>query len=185
MRVGVGAREMHSMSGQLNCRSAIFTTHSHLVLWFALLLAICSPSQAVFLPNFTNCMTASIQTSVPIPLQWVPEAVWVVYGPGPSYNLNITVYGNVTGQRDNNALPPMDSPLWNEANFTNGKIRDHDPTLDNVNHYSATLFNNLNVLSYTPFISGPVKFCEATNRQCPICPVFNAYVDPRDLLAQT
>ena len=176
MRVGIGARKQRPLYSQTNSYSTIFNKQSQLILWSVLLLALCSPSQAVFLPNFTNCMAASIQTSVPLPLQWIPEAVWVVYGAGPSYNLNVTVYGNVTGQRDNNALPAINSSLWNDANFTNGKIRDHDPTKDKVNHYSATLVNNFNVLSYTPFSSGPVKFCEATNRQCPIGPVFYAYV---------
>lgn len=144
--------------------------------WTIIFLAFFVPSEAVFLPNFTNCMAANIQNSAQ--LQWVPEAVWVVFNSSSMYNLNITVYGNVTGQRDTQALPPWNSSIWNNANFTNGKIIDGDPTqAHNGSFLESTLEAGFDVLSYTAYYSGPQKFCGTTNRQCPIGPVFNAYVN--------
>jgi hypothetical protein len=135
------------------------------------LSAMIGPSEAAMV-NFQNCLSPNI-VSAPgpqIPLQWVPLAVSAVFNlSAPSHNLNVTVYGNVTGQATTQPLPPSDSLQWTNPNETLGKIVDVDPD----NHRHSTLKAAFNVLTYTPYRALPSSFCNSTlNAVCPIPPVF-------------
>jgi hypothetical protein len=101
------------------------------------------------------------------------DAVFNVSQPGN--NLNITVYGNVTGQVFKDTVLPLDpnSTYWTNPNKTDGKIIRVSPS----NGIQSTLFAHLNVLTFGVYNPPPAPFCDAViNGQCPISPTFN--VDP-------
>ena len=133
-------------------------------------LLLC-PSTAVLI-NFENCLGPNIIYSpAPQPLQWVPLFVNVVFNSSaPSHNLNVTVYGNVTGQTTVQPLPPPDSLDWTNPNDTLGKIIDLDP----INNDYSTFLAAFDVLTYTPYSAPASRFCNNTlNTACPIGPVFS------------
>ncbi|KAK5094205.1 hypothetical protein LTS08_008696 [Lithohypha guttulata] len=83
--------------------------------------------------------------------------------------LNVTVYGNVTGQLYNGTYPSADDPSWNNPNNTFGKIVDLE---DDATKYT-TLFSSYNVLTYNPYTANPTRFCDETvNEECPLGPAF-------------
>ena len=159
--------------------SQYYLRHSRTSLWSSIFLLAAflatfpSPVDAVFLPNsiWTNCLASSIQNSAnPRQLQWEPKGVWATFNSsGPQYNFNMTVYGNVSGQTDQNiALPPPGSPDWTNVNFTYGKI----PDMNNESGKESTLFETFNVLSWTPYSGPGSQFCKSViNDQNPVCPV--------------
>ena len=106
-------------------------------------------------------------------LQFRPYAIRAVFNTsGPAYNLNVTVFGNVTGQQNlgDRLRPPNDTAYWRNASETFGKIPDQDPATG----LQSTLFTRINVLNYVPFKSDPMRFCNHTlNTECPIAPVFD------------
>lgn len=141
------------------------------VLGIITLCAMFGPSEAAMV-NFQNCLSPNI-VSAPgpqVPLQWIPLAVSAVFNLSvPSHNLNVTVYGNVTGQATTQPLPPSNSSQWFNPNATLGKIIDVDPDTN----LHSTLKTSFNVLTYTPYHALPSPFCNSTlNAICPIAPVF-------------
>ncbi|GAB7350179.1 hypothetical protein MBLNU459_g0842t1 [Dothideomycetes sp. NU459] len=152
-----------------------------LALLLALVSLFAAPSLAVFI-NFDNCLTESIINSKPLQLQFVPLFVDAVFNTSaPSHNLNITFYGNVTGQATQGTYPPPSDPSWSDSNDTFGKIVDVSPT----NNRYSTLFQRFQVLTYDAYSAPAIRFCESTvDGQCPLGPSFYANAsDPYDLSA--
>ena len=134
------------------------------------LCAFLGPSKAAMV-NFQNCLSPNIiNAAPPIPLQWIPLAVSAVFdASAPSHNLNVTVYGNVTGQATQEALPPSNSSQWGNMSETLGKIVDVDPN----KNIRSTIKAAFNVLTYTPYHAPLIPFCEGLiNGTCPLAPVF-------------
>jgi hypothetical protein len=133
------------------------------------------PTSAVMI-DFQNCLSESYQSDTPLQLQFDPLFVNAVFNTtDSSHNLNITVYGNVTGSSPLVVLPnSTDTDYWN-SNQTNlgGKIENIPYPPPGANFYT-TLFNKVNVLTYEPW-SDTVKFCDQLlNAACPLAPSFNA-----------
>lgn len=129
------------------------------------------PSAAAFIA-FTDCLKPNIAESRdPVQLHWNSIRVSATFNTSaPSHNLNVTIYGNVTGQATVEKLPPPDDPQWTNPNGTLGKILDLSPS----NNKYATLFTTFNVLNYAPYSPPPSRFCNSTLlTTCPIAPVFN------------
>ncbi|EXJ87336.1 hypothetical protein A1O3_04295 [Capronia epimyces CBS 606.96] len=122
--------------------------------------------------EFQNCLDRSIITSNPRLLQFVPFNVSAVFDTSsPRHNLNITVYGNVSGKATDEPYPPPDDPSWTNPNDTFGKI----PDLSETNNKYTTLFTEFNFLSYTPWNAEPMRFCESVvEGTCPLAPAFFA-----------
>ncbi|KAF2454564.1 hypothetical protein BDY21DRAFT_272586, partial [Lineolata rhizophorae] len=140
----------------------------------ALLTFAITHSEAVFI-DFENCLSPNvINAEPPMPLQFIPLFFDTAFDTSkPSHNLNITIYGNVSGQTTREDYPPPDDPQWSDPNATFGKIPDvyrgpdGDATL-------TTLFSKFNVLTYTPYVADPTRFCGSLlNTTCPIGPVFD------------
>lgn len=135
------------------------------------------PTSAVFI-DFQNCLSESYQNDVPLALQFDPLYLNAVFNTtDSSHNLNITVYGNVTGSGPENLvlLPPSnDTSYWNSSQTNlGGKIENIPDPPPGVNKYT-TLFNKVNVLTYEPW-SDTVNFCDQLiNASCPLAPSFNA-----------
>ncbi|KAH8815079.1 hypothetical protein F5884DRAFT_667560 [Xylogone sp. PMI_703] len=156
------------------------------VLGFLLLLVLSvgtAPASAAFV-NFQNCLSESYKTQAPLSLQFVPLYVNAVFNTSNSnYNLNVTVWGNVTGSGPNplvNLPPGNNTDYWNNPSNTQGKIQDvPDPSAEKP--YLTTLFNKVNVLTYEPF-NEAVDFCDQiVNGSCPLGPSFTANKsDPYD-----
>lgn len=147
-------------------------THT-LIMVGLLLLSMVSSTYATFI-NFENCLDRATIESDPLPLQFIPQHVWAVFDTEEDNNLNITVYGNVSGTATKERYPAPDDPQWSDPDETLGKIV--DLSVDN-NKYS-TLITKLSVLSFTSH-NKPSRFCNSvTQGECPLGPVFdaNAYV---------
>ena len=154
------------------------------MLLITLVAVILNPVQAVYLPNQTwdNCLSQSIQSGNPLPLQFDPLAVWVTFNnTGPIYNLNVSIYGNVSGRATDCNVPPPESSAWSNPNETCGKIPDINPIQSSPGkNPESTLWITVNVLSYTPYDAGPLKLCDSIinpnaqnqNESCPVAPVF-------------
>lgn len=142
-------------------------------LWvFALGFCFLAPACAVFV-NFDNCLSTNIRESKsPMLLQFVPLHVWATFDrTNSTHDLNVTVYGNVSGIATNQPYPAPDDPQWSNPNDTVGKIVDLSPSNDKY----TTFFSRFNVLSYTPYNAPATRFCEhVLNTECPIAPIFNA-----------
>ncbi|KAE8348424.1 hypothetical protein BDV28DRAFT_91613 [Aspergillus coremiiformis] len=136
-----------------------------------LLVFLVSPTYAA-LVNFVNCLPAPTIASNPQKLQFVPLDVSVVFDLNNSlHNLNITVYGNVSGTADqSSSYPSPDDPRWTNRNETVGKIVD----LNTANNKYTTLITSIDVVSFSPY-SGPTRFCDSLIQgDCPLGPVFHA-----------
>ena len=145
--------------------SFMFTT----VFLLFLLLLLTSPTDAVRL-KFNNCLQSSILHSQPQALQFVPLDVDVAFDTNNhSYPLNVTVYGNVTGTADRrSSYPSPDSPGWSDPKNTVGKIVD----LSLPNNRYSTLFNSIDMLSFTAY-NHRYRLCnQVTHGSCPLGPVF-------------
>ena len=145
------------------------------------LLTICIlvvPTSAVLL-KFDNCLSNEYLNKHPPLLQFVPKFLDAVFDTSNSdHNLNITIWGNVTGTGPEKLLllPLPENSYWssNQSNL-GGKIVNQPDETYNV---ATTLFNKINVLTYQPWEEND-NFCERMlNQPCPIAPVFkdNAYV---------
>jgi hypothetical protein len=142
-----------------------------------LLLAILvSPGHAAYL-TFDNCLPSDVINNIPAILQFDPLNVTAFFNTtAPNHNLNITIYGNVSGLTTVQAYPAPDDPQWTNPNDTLGKIVRVDPS----NNKYTTLFSRMNVLSYTPYQAPASIFCDSViNGDCPLAPAF--YVSPYDL----
>ena len=134
------------------------------------------PASAVFI-KFQNCLSESAQNE-PLQLQLVPQFVNAVFNTtDPSHNLRVTVYANVSGSTV--APPWLVSPPGNDTAYwgsnqtdMGGKILDN-PYPDSIDPHLTTLFNKVNVLTYSPY-NHATDFCnELENGTCPLGPVFN------------
>jgi hypothetical protein len=141
-----------------------------LYLAVALLGLLLPRSTAVFV-HFENCLPRSIVESDPVQLQFVPLNVSARFNTSDAgHNLNITIYGNVTGSATTMQLPSIDDPRWANPNETLGKIVD----LSTSNNKYSTLFANFGVLSYMPYEQRGIRFCETVVQGgCPLAPVFD------------
>ncbi|KAL2353425.1 hypothetical protein BJ546DRAFT_1027316 [Cryomyces antarcticus] len=128
-------------------------------------------TEAAFI-NFGNCLAPNIINSSPLQLQFVPQFFNAKFNTtNPSHNLNITIYGNVSGQSTVGPYPGPNDMSWRDPNSTFGKIVDISPS----NNKYSTLFSKYQVLTYTPYNAPASEFCQATvNRSCPLVPAFNA-----------
>ena len=139
--------------------------------WAMLLLSMSFflPVRAAFI-DFQNCLSLDIQTSKPQRLQFQPKFLWAAFDTQhSSHNLNVTVYGNVTGQATDEDYPPADSPRWGNDNDTFGKIVD----VNKETNLASTLKARFNVLDYTPYVEKGIFFCNTTiNGRCPLAPIF-------------
>lgn len=152
----------------------------HTVLLFV--LAILVPATDAAFINFTNCLSQAIINSAnPQQLQFVPLFFNAIFNESdPKHNLNITVYGNVTGQATTGTYPNASDPSWSDPDNPFGKIVNAT-----VNY--TTLFASYDVLTYTAYDAPAAQFCPSViNGSCPLGPVFftNAS-DPYDLHAFT
>lgn len=131
-------------------------------------------SSAAFI-NFENCLAESYISSNPLKLQFKPLFVNAIFDiTNPSHNLQVTVYGDVngTGPLDLVAEPDLNNTAYWNSNQTQlgGKIeRQPDPSVG----YYTTLFNKVNVITYEPYSSPGVDFCESLQNgyACPLGPV--------------
>lgn len=133
------------------------------------IVAIIQPAAAASV-NFDNCMSPIMINSERI--QFIPLFVNATLNSSSiSHNLNITVYGNVTGRTHEVALPPYNDSYWQKPNETEGKI----PDVSKDNNKYTTLTTTFNVLDYTPYNGPPSRFCNSTvQRQCPLIPAFDS-----------
>lgn len=153
------------------------TSWRPIVLLTCIITLLITQASAVLLgPGaYSNCLPASITNTPPNTprlLQWTP--LWVdakFLEKNGGHNLNLTIYGNVSGQATQGTYPPPDSPNWDNSSIGFGKIVNISPS---SNKYS-TLESEFNFLSYTPAKSPPSPFCQSTvGVACPIAPNFNA-----------
>lgn len=141
--------------------------------WVVVVLLNCLvPSvSAVFIP-YQNCLSEDYQNSAQ--LQFLPLFVDAKFNStDPSHNLNVTVWGNVTGSLPTVILPPgSNTSYWDNVNNTDGKIVDvDDPTAQNP--LATSFFRKVNVLTYQPYQADPADFCDSLiNGTCPLGPVF-------------
>ena len=145
-----------------------------------LLLALSTLTRAAFI-NFQDCLDPNIINSRPRRLQWVPLFVDATFNTtAPSHELNVTLYGNVTGQTTVGEYPPPDSPSWSDPNNTFGKITN----VGTANKYS-TLVSKFNLLTYDAWDAPATQFCPTlVNGTCPLGPYFDANAsDPYTLPA--
>jgi hypothetical protein len=150
-----------------------FPRAAALALTYTYLLALLLPAvvvNAAFI-NFGNCLSESTIRSDPRRLQWVPLFLDARFDThNPSHGLNVTFYGNVTGQTVQGDYPLPDDPSWQNPNDTFGKIQD----VGNANRYS-TLVADFKMLSYEAWDAPDTQFCDnLINGTCPLGPYFNA-----------
>ena len=152
------------------------------VFFFLVLASFLPRADAVFV-NFGNCLDKLyLDRKVPF-LQFTPMYVWASFDTiNPSHNLNVTVYGNVSGQSERGVMPPSDDPSWTNPNSTFGKIINYDK---GSNLYT-TLFSDFRTLTYSSWTPEGVAFCKhvlnTTVSQCPLGPAFDANAsDPTSL----
>ena len=147
-----------------------------LIIWIVYLASSC---QAVFV-DFDNCLPQSIvHPSNPndtTPLQFIPLFVNALFDSfSDSHNLNVTVYGNVSGLARIERLPPEDDPQWKNPNETVGKIPDLGglPGQQKYTTFSTTL----RVLGYTPWDPLETRLCNTSAiTPCPFAPRFHLNV---------
>ena len=148
----------------------------------ALVALLARPSQvsAAFI-NFDNCLDQNIRNSNPLHLQFIPLFVDARFNTSAkSHNLNLTIYGNVSGQATQGDYPPPGDPLWSNPNDTFGKIVDVSPS----NNRYSTLFQRYQVLTFDAYEAEPSRFCNSTlNDSCPLIPSFFANASDPDSLS--
>jgi hypothetical protein len=147
---------------------------------FVLALLRLPTANAVFV-KFENCLNQGILNSAsPQQLQFVPYFMDAHFTEDGLHTLNLTVYGNVSGQAETGVYPPQNSSRWKDPHDNFGKIVD---ATDNF----TTLFSTARVLSYTPYNARPSRLCGATvNGTCPWGPLFDGNAsDPYTLHAFT
>lgn len=136
------------------------------------ILLFVNRASAVFL-NFENCLDPNIVNSNPQQLQFVPLFVWATFNTSSdSHNLNVTVYGNVTGIATQQPYPAWNDPQWTNPNETVGKIPDIAGPADDQKY--TTFESSFHVLDYTPFNPDAARFCNSSALlPCPLSPAFN------------
>lgn len=130
-----------------------------------LLLIIVNPSSAALI-QVENCLSPDI-INHNANLQFIPMIANAVFNAiTTSHNLNVTVYGNITGGLNNNQNFPLNDKHWSDNNQTDGKIPDvgKDKIL-------TTLRATMNVLDHPLYDALPARFCNSTvNKHCPLGP---------------
>lgn len=138
-----------------------------------LALVATTPALAARIP-FQNCLPDSYRLNDPTPLQWVPLYADAVFDTvDDSHELQVVVWGNVTGSRNNAALPAANDSYWEDDSETNGKIiQTENPGAQGSK--ATTLARKIDVLTFEPW-SNRVDFCASglTNASCPLSPVFS------------
>lgn len=131
-----------------------------------LVLALLIHSTSATFINFQDCLTDSRQASNA--LQFTPYYVNAVFNrTDPAHNLAVRVWGNVSGDYTTAAVN------YSDPDNTNGKIVDV-PFPASSDPRQTTLYEEVSVLSYTPY-TNRVSFCDSlTNGSCPLAPVFNS-----------
>lgn len=142
------------------------------ILAIAIFSCLSTKASAAYI-TFDNCLSPNVINSSPRRLQFDPLWVDAIFDAKSSaHNLNITLYGNVSGQATQGTYPSPNDPSWNDPTSSFGKIVNVSPS----NNVYTTLFTRLDFLSYTPYDAAPSAFCAATveNTTCPIAPAFLA-----------
>ncbi|KAM0720351.1 hypothetical protein Q7P37_004487 [Cladosporium fusiforme] len=123
--------------------------------------------------DYHNCLSENTINSDPRRLQWVPIFVDARFDTeNPTHRLNLTFYGNVSGQSVVGDYPPPDDPRWKDPNDTFGKITDEGTDGRNVR---STLFSDFKILTYDAYDAPADAFCDTLdNRVCPLGPAFDA-----------
>ncbi|KAF6820370.1 integral membrane protein [Colletotrichum plurivorum] len=162
---------LHRLSPRLALPRLSTPTSSFVGLVLLVLACFLSkPATAVLIP-FDNCLSDNYRASTG--LQWNPLFVDARFDTDePAHNLQIIVWGNVSGSYTAGDIPPMGDPAWEDDTKITGKIL-HEPPGDNY----TTLDARLNVLTYQPYFH-KTFFCNDSlvNGTCPLGPVFNASV---------
>ncbi|KAL2212097.1 hypothetical protein CC79DRAFT_1263454, partial [Sarocladium strictum] len=131
-----------------------------------------APVSAVQIP-FTNCLADSYRNNEPTLLQWVPLYADAKYVTDDSHhNLEVVVWGNVTGSREKVTLPPGGDPYWDNNDDTPGKIV-QTTRPGSKGALATTLFRKINVATFEPW-NQVIDFCRdgLVNGKCPLPPVF-------------
>lgn len=166
-------RQSHGIRSHERSRKA-WRWHEFRFLHLALLSIILfvNRTSAVFI-NFENCLDPGIVNSNPLQLQFVPLFVWATFNTSSdSHNLNVTVYGNVSGIATQQPYPVLDDPQWTNPNETVGKIPDIAGPPDDQKY--TTFETSFHVLDYTPYAPDATRFCNSSALlPCPIAPAFN------------
>ncbi|KAK5110627.1 hypothetical protein LTR62_005666 [Meristemomyces frigidus] len=154
------------MSATLRC---VFRTP--LLFLAAACLLLPRTAYAAFI-NFDNCLDEGIKHSNPLQLQWIPLAVDAKFQREPPYTLNVTIYGNVSGQQVQGTYPPPSSSDWKNPNITFGKISNIG---SDGNGNLSTLLADFDVLQWTAYNAKASQFCNSLiNASCPLGPYFDA-----------
>ena len=153
-------------------QASLLSTRILHILWLNVILAMMVAPAAAAYVKFENCLSPNIVNSDPLQLQFIPKFFFASFNTtAPSHNLNVTVYGNVSGIATKVPYPAPDDRQWDNPNATVGKIVD----LSESNNKYSTLFAKFNVLSYTPYDATPSRFCNSIiHGRCPLGPSFNA-----------
>ncbi|POR31251.1 Putative membrane protein [Tolypocladium paradoxum] len=170
MRTAQGPRTLRNLLSSVR-----FPTPATVLVSVLLILLAATPAAAVRI-NVTNCLPDSYQ-STPAPLQWVPLYADAKFDTkNDSHNLQLIVWGNVSGSQNQAVLPPPGSSYWTDPNETNGKIIE-TPGPDGENKKATTLYQRVNVLTYEPW-NHRDNFCKngLVNGTCPLSPKF--HLDP-------
>ncbi|PVH93067.1 hypothetical protein DM02DRAFT_479586, partial [Periconia macrospinosa] len=147
-----------------------------LVILFSLLPSV----NAVYI-NFANCLERSYRLvndppNDPQRLQFVPQFVWAKFNTtDPTHHLNVTVYGNVTGQMTLGEYPSAGNSSWSDPANKFGKIYDNSTE----NNLRTTLIADFKTLTWSAWSPGSLPFCNYTgkNSPCPLAPVFRDAAD--------
>lgn len=156
-----------------SCEQCVSATNTSWVRVIQILLlaivAIIEPATAASV-NFDNCMSPNLINGRRI--QFKPLYVNATFNSSAaSHSLNITVYGDVTGQTLQVMLPnSSDTNYWQNPNETEGKI----PDVSKDNNKLTTLKTTFNVLDYTPYHNDS-EFCKSiVQGKCPLAPSFTS-----------
>lgn len=175
LQIGLGGPSRHHLwPAPFRRRLFGWNKRPSFIIWMQMVLYISTTligiSTAAFV-TFENCMSPNVVGSDPRQLQFRPLFVRATFNTtAKSHNLNVTVYGNVSGIATDEKLPPVDDPHWNNTNETLGKI----PEIDTSNNKYTTLKAAFKVLDYTPYTADPVPFCsKLIHGQCPLGPAFD------------
>lgn len=153
------------------------------IILLGLLLASLSPVTNAAFINFENCLDLNYRNANnPVRLQFVPlffDARYIDHNPN-SYTLDITIYGNVTGQSTVGDYPSPYDKIWSDDSDPFGKLVNFTQ-----NSNLTTLTAEAEVLGYVPWPTQVSAFCDATvNASCPVGPAFfRNGSDPFDLPA--
>lgn len=118
--------------------------------------------------SFENCLPDSFINSTPEQLQFVPLFVEASFL-GPDHSLNLTIYGNVSGQQFTGTYPPPSSDQWQDDDQPFGKI------VNVTDGKIATLTADYEVATFTAYRNPGEPFCNTLiNGECPLGPLFDA-----------